>query len=405
MPIKHWFARSLAALLAGATLLGGCDRGQSPGPGPGGAPPAVGVIAVVAQPVPVVAELPGRTAAYLIAEVRPQVSGIVARRAFVEGSDVKAGALLYEIAPAAYAATRDSAVASLARAEANRDAARVKALRHADLVKIDAVSKQANDDAQAAWQLADAEVAVARAAVAKARIDLDYTRVSAPISGRIGRSMVTAGALVTANQASPLATIQQLDPIYVDVTQTTTDLLRLRRELAAGRLQTAGTGSVPVRLVLEDGSVYGKEGRLAFSEVAVDPGTGSVTLRALFPNPNAELLPGMYVRARLTQGVLRDAILVPHAAVTRNPQGKAEVLLVNAENKVEVRVVETAQTQGPHWVVSHGLAAGERVVVEGLQKVRPGMVVAAQPVLAAQPVGAAASTSGGTPAGPGATKH
>ncbi len=400
MPINLSIARSLVALFAGATLLGGCGSGQSPGPGAGGAaPPPVGVLTVVAQPVPMVAELPGRTAAYLIAEVRPQVSGIVARRAFVEGSDIRAGALLYEIAPASYAAALDSAAASLARAEANRDAARVKALRHADLVKIDAISKQANDDAQAAWRLADADVAVARAAVAKARIDLDYTRVSAPISGRIGRSMVTAGALVTANQATPLATIQQLDPIYVDVTQTSTDLLRLRRELAAGRLQRSGTASVPVRLVLEDGSVYGKEGKLAFSEVAVDPGTGSVTLRALFPNPNAELLPGMYVRARLAQGVLRDAILVPHAAVTRNAQGKAEVLLVNAENKVEVRGVEIAQTQDQSWVVSQGLAAGDRVVVEGLQKVRPGMVVEAQPV------GAAASKSGGAPAGPGAAKN
>jgi membrane fusion protein (multidrug efflux system) len=330
-----------------------------------------------------VAELPGRTTPYAIAEVRPQVTGIIAKRAFVEGSEVKAGALLYQIAPATYASALESAKASLARADANREVAQVRAARHADLVKIDAVSKQANDDAQAGLKQAAAEVAAARAAADKAGIDLEFTRVSAPISGRIGRSTVTAGALVTANQATALATIQQLDPIYVDLTQSSTELLRLRRDLEAGRLQRLRDATVPVRLALEDGSVYSGEGKLAFSEVTVDPGTGSVTLRAVFPNPRGELLPGMYVRARLTQGVRKDAIVVPHAAVAHDPRGKAIVMIVNAENKVEARSVELAESLGDSWVVSQGLAAGDRVIVEGLQKIRPGMAVQAQPAGAA----------------------
>jgi membrane fusion protein (multidrug efflux system) len=368
--------------VACALVVAACGGGakQAAGVPP---PPSVGVVTVQPEAVPMVAELPGRTTPYAIAEVRPQVTGIIAKRAFAEGSEVKAGALLYQIAPATYASALESAKASLARADANREAAQVRAARHADLVKIDAVSKQANDDAQAGLKQAAAEVAAARAAADKAGIDLEFTRVSAPISGRIGRSTVTAGALVTANQATALATIQQLDPIYVDLTQSSTELLRLRRDLEAGRLQRLRDATVPVRLALEDGSVYSGEGKLAFSEVTVDPGTGSVTLRAVFPNPRGELLPGMYVRARLTQGVRKDAIVVPHAAVAHDPRGKAIVMIVNAENKVEARSVELAESLGDSWVVSQGLAAGDRVIVEGLQKIRPGMAVQAQPAGAA----------------------
>lgn len=363
--------------LALATLLAGCGD-KPPAAPPGGMPaPAVTVLAVQPESVPVAVELPGRTAPYLVAELRPQVTGIVKERLFKEGSDVQSGQVLYRIDPATYQAAFDSAKASLARAEANQEAARLKAGRHAELVRIEAVSKQANDEAQAAMKQAEAEVGAARAALDKARVDLDFTRVTAPISGRIGRSAVTAGALVTANQAAALATVQQLDPIYVDLTQSSADLLRLRRELEAGRLQRAA--GVPVQLVLEDGSVYGHEGRLAFSEVTVDPATGSVTLRAIFPNPKGELLPGMYVRARLTQGVNRAAILVPHAAIARTPRGEAQAMVVNGEGVVEARIVQAGQSIGDRWVVSEGLAAGDRVIVEGLQKIKPGMPVQAQP--------------------------
>jgi membrane fusion protein (multidrug efflux system) len=305
--------KSLGLVLA-SVLLAGCGSGnQQAGQPAGGAPaaPAVTVISVHTEAVPMVAELPGRTSPYLIAELRPQVTGLVKQRQFTEGGEVKAGQSLYQIDPATYQAAYDSAKASLSRAEANVYAARLKAQRYADLVKIEAVSKQANDDAVAALKQAEADVAAARATTDKARIDLEFTRVVSPISGRIGRSTVTAGALVTANQATALATVQQLDPIYVDLTQSSAEMLRMRRDIEAGRLKRNGGATVPVRLVLEDGSLYGAEGKLAFSEVSVDQGTGSVTLRAVFPNPRGELLPGMYVRARLSQGTQSEAMLVP----------------------------------------------------------------------------------------------
>lgn len=370
-------------MLLSALLLTACGGKTEPGAAPGAAVPAVTVVTVQTESVPVTAELPGRTSPYLVAELRPQVSGIVKQRLFKEGSDVKAGQVLYRIDPATYQAAYDSARANLARAEANLEVARLKAGRYAELVKIEAVSAQANDDAQAAQKQAQAEVGAAKAALDKARVDLDFTRVTSPIAGRIGRSTVTAGALVTANQAAALATVQQLDPIYVDLTQSSTELLGLKRNLDSGKLQRAAGNTVPVKLVLEDGSLYGAEGKLAFSEVTVDQATGSVTLRAVFPNPKGELLPGMYVRARLTQGVNRDAVLVPHAAVSRTPRGEAQVMVVNGEAKVEARSVKAEQSAGDKWVVTGGLAAGDRVIVEGLQKVKPGAPVQAQEAAAA----------------------
>lgn len=368
--------------LAGIMLLAACgEQAAAPG-GPGAqaaqAAQAVTVITVQAERVTRETELPGRTTPFLIAEVRPQVTGIVLERAFEEGSTVRAEQLLYRIDPAPYRAAYDSARAALARAEANLYAARLTADRYAELVKTDAISRQANDDAVAALRQAQADVAAARAALDKAKIDLDYTEVKSPIAGRIGRSAVTPGALVTANQADALAVVRQLDPIYVDLTQSSAELLALRRDLDAGRLQRAADDTVPVRLILEDGSEYGEAGKLEFSEVSVDQSTGSVTLRAVFPNPEERLLPGMYVRARLAQGVQDDAILVPHAAVTHDPRGQAVVMVVGAEDKVEARTVQTAQSLGDKWVVTDGLAAGERIVVEGLQRVRPGVQVQAQ---------------------------
>lgn len=375
-----------AALLMGLSLLAGCDACSKPAaPQASAAPqaPAVTVISVKAEPVEVMAELPGRTAASVIAELRPQVGGIVQQRAFVEGSTVKAGQVLYRIDPASYQAAFDSAKASLARAEANLQSVRLKADRYAGLVKIEAVSKQDNDEAQAALKQAQADVLAAKAAVDKARIDLDHTLVKSPIAGRIGRSAVTQGALVTANQAAALATVQQLDPIYVDLTQSSTEMLRLRRELQSGRLQRAEDARVPVRLLLEDGSEYAAEGTLAFSEVTVDEATGSVTLRASFPNPEGELLPGMYVRARLPQGQRADAVLVPHKALTRDPRGNALVMVVDGDGKVEARTVQVAQSRGDQWVVVGGLQGGERIIIEGLQRARPGTQVQAQDVAAA----------------------
>ncbi len=386
-------------VLLSVFLLAACSGNEQQNTAPGGGDPgapsvtAVTVVTVERGAVAVTTELPGRTSPYLIAELRPQVTGLIKQRLFKEGSEVKAGQVLYQIDPATYQAAFDSAQANLARAEANLYAARLTAGRYAELVKIDAVSQQANDEAVAAQRQAQADIGSAKAVLDKARIDLGFTRVTSPIAGRIGRSTVTPGALVTANQVAALATVQQLDPIYVDLTQSSTELLRMKRDLESGKLQRAGAGGsvVPVQLVLEDGSVYGAEGKLAFSEVTVDQDTGSVTLRAVFPNPKGVLLPGMYVRARMAQGVQDNAILVPHAAVTRDPKGNATVMLVNAESKVEVRVVKTGQSIGGKWVVSEGIAPGDRVIVEGLQKARPGSPVQAQEAAAAAPAAPAAA--------------
>lgn len=367
-----------AAILAAALLLSGCGKKNSAAPPPAG-PPEVGVVTVQPQRVALTTELSGRTAPHLIAEVRPQVGGIILKRLFTEGSDVKAGQVLYQIDPATYQAAFASARASQSRAEANLNSVRLKAGRYSDLIKINAVSQQDNDDAQAALQQAQADVASTKAAVETARINLAYTKVTAPISGRIGRSTVTAGALVTANQPTALATIQQLSQIYVDVTQSTSEMLRLKQNLASGLLKHSGADQARVKLKLENGSDYPLPGTLKFSEVTVDQSTGSITLRAIFPNPKQVLLPGMFVRAILEEGVSEQAILVPQRGVTRDPSGNAMVMVVGAEEKVEPRVIKAVRTVGDKWLVSEGLKAGDRVIVEGIQRVRPGTPVKAVP--------------------------
>lgn len=385
------------AILAIALVLAGCDGGQANGgqAGHGGGAPQVTVLTIQTKPVPVTAELAGRTTAFQIAEVRPQVTGIVKSRAFTEGSEVQAGQVLYQVDSATYEAALESARANLAKAEANLTTTQLKAGRYDELAGIDAVSKQSRDDAQAALKQAQAEVAAARAAVRSAQIDLNHTRVSAPIAGRIGRSTVTAGALVTANQATALATVQQLDPIHVDVTQTSAEMLRLQRDLAEGRLQRAGNGQAKVKLLLEDGSTYPLEGKLQFSELSVDTTSGSVTLRAVFPNPKRQLLPGMYVRAVVEKGVSEQGILVPQAAISRDAKGRATALVLGSDGKVQARMLQTTQSVGEQWLVSSGLKAGDKVIVDGLQKVQPG--AAAQGIeasaSAAAPAASAASAN------------
>ncbi|MBI5557621.1 MAG: efflux RND transporter periplasmic adaptor subunit [Deltaproteobacteria bacterium] len=370
----------LAGVLSAILALAGCGQ-QSSGKGPPapGGPPEVGVVVVTPEAVTLTTELSGRTAPRLIAEVRPQVGGIIQQRLFTEGSDVQAGQLLYQIDPALYRSELAGAKAALARAEANVAPVRLREERYAELVKINAVSRQDFDDTQAALKQAEAEIEAARAALETARINLDYTSVKAPISGRIGRSSVTTGALVTASQAEPLAAIQQLDAMYVDVTQSTAELLRLKRNLASGLLQDGGDAQTRVTLLLEDNTPYPLDGVLKFSEVTVDQGTGSVTLRAVFPNPRHLLLPGMFVRAIVTEGMSSQAILVPQRGVTRNPAGNAMVMVVGAEEKVEPRVIKVVQTVGDSWLVSEGLQAGDRVILEGIQRARPGTVVKAVP--------------------------
>lgn len=366
-----------ATALATALLISGCSPSQGgEHAGPGGAhAPVVEVLAVRTQDVVLTSELAGRTAPYLIAEVRPQVSGLIQARNFTEGGEVTAGQALYQIEAARYESALDSAKANLAKAEANLTSTRLRASRYEELADIEAVSKQARDDAQAALKQAQAEVLSASAQVRSAQIDLSYTRVNAPISGRIGRSSVTPGALVTANQSNTLVTVQQLDPIYVDVTQSSTELMRLQKDLAEGRVKAQGQGNV--KLLLEDGSTYAYAGKLQFSEVSVDPATGTVTLRAVFPNPKRELLPGMYVRAVVEKGVSQQSIVVPQKAVSRDAKGNASVMTVGADGTAQPRPVAIGQSLGNNWLITSGLQGGENVIVEGLQTVQPGMTVQA----------------------------
>ncbi|SEB25639.1 efflux RND transporter periplasmic adaptor subunit [Variovorax sp. YR216] len=358
--------RPVIALLASAMVLAAC--GKSPAP-PGASTTEVGIVTLHAQAVPLQQELAGRTTAALSADVRPQVGGIIKSRKFTEGARVQSGDVLYEIDPASYQATADQARAAWTSAKAAVEAARLKSERYKELLTIQGVSKQDAEDARVAYEQALANVEQTRAAYESARINLDYTKVRAPISGRIGTSSVTAGALVTAGQTTALATIRALDPMYVDLTQSSASLLRLRRALAGSAVQA---GSTTAKLKLEDGTDYVHAGTLQFSEVAVDEATGSVTLRAQFPNPEGTLLPGMYVRAVLDQAVDPKAILAPQQGITRDPKGNATAMVVDAQGQVEVRQVTAERAVGDKWLVTQGLADGDRLIVEGTSKVRSG---------------------------------
>ena len=375
MPRK---SETIAGLLAATLLLGGCgDKDAAPPP-----PPEVAVLTVQPRSIAITDQLPGRTTAYRVAEVRPQVTGIVQRRLFTEGTEVKAGEQLFQIDPGSYRAALSSAEAALKRAEAQAVTARLLEERYAPLIAANAVSKQENDEAIAARARAEADVAAARAQVDGARINVVYTQLLSPINGRIGRALVTEGALVTSGQQAPLATVQQLDPIYVDITQSSTEMLRLQRQLANGELVKDKDNNAEVSLTLEDGTPYAEQGRLKVSEVSVDPSTGSVTLRAVFPNPRRELLPGMFVRAQLTRGLREAAILVPQRGVSHNAKGEATVWIVDGESKVAERKVTADRAINGEWLITAGLDAGDRVVLDGLQKAKPGTVV--KPTAAAE---------------------
>ncbi|CAI2128301.1 efflux RND transporter periplasmic adaptor subunit [Serratia ficaria] len=359
-------------LLCGGLLLTGCKD-----PSTSSAqvrPHPVGVVTLRPQPLAVKTELPGRTSAYRTAEVRPQVSGIILKRQFVEGSDVQAGQSLYQIDPATYQAACDSAQGELQKALANSDIARLTVQRERPLRAKNYVSPQEFDTRVAKARQAEAEVAAARAALESARINLRYTRVLAPIAGRIGKSSVTEGALVDAGQGSALATVQQLDPMYVDATQSSDDFLKLKQAIASGAI-THRAGNVPVSLILGNGQPYRPVGTLEFSDVTVDQTTGSITLRAIIPNPQHILLPGMYVRAEIDQGVQQNALLVPQQGITRNPRGEATALIADAHDRAQLRRVTAAQAIGDKWRVTSGLKAGDRVIVSGLMRLKPGMKV------------------------------
>lgn len=391
--IPAWSALSLLA----AFVLAAC--GQGPGgaqPQGGGAPPPpeVGVVTVATGDVGLVTELPGRLEPSRVAQVRARAAGIVQRRVFREGSDVRAGQVLYRIDAAPYQAANASARAQLARAEANLGQATALAQRYAPLVEANAVSKQEYANAVAAQKQAEADVAAARAAVRTSEINLGYASVTAPISGRIGRSLVTEGALVGQGEATPLAVIQQIDPLYVNFTQSANEVMNLRRALEQGRLKRSGADGAQVRIVLEDGTEHPQPGKLLFADLSVDQATGQVTLRAEVPNPRAMLLPGMYVRVRLEQAKASNAMLLPQQAVTRSPQGDS-VMVVGSDGKVSPRPVKIGGSQRGQWVVLEGLQPGEQVMVDGFQKLRPGAPV--KPV----PWGAAAGP-GGTAAAPAA---
>ncbi|MGA0569172.1 efflux RND transporter periplasmic adaptor subunit [Variovorax sp. VNK109] len=397
--LRH--ATNTALLLLTAALLGACSRGAE-APKAASGPPEVGVITLQTTRQTYTTELTGRTVAFLSADIRPQVGGIIQKRSFTEGANVRAGDVLYQIDPAPFEATLGSAEAALARARATAESAQATARRNAELVKIDAVSQQVNEQSQAAMNQARADVAVAEATVQTARINLGYTRITSPIPGRVAISSVTPGALVTANQTAALTTVQQIDPIYVDVTQTSAEVLRLKRELAAGRLtRSGGADAARMRIVLEDGSLYGREGRLQFAGIAVNPTTGAITLRGTVANPDGLLLPGMYVRAVIEEGVDEQALLVPQQGITRDATGRATALVVGADDKVVRRNVTVDRAVGNRWVVRQGLAAGERVIIEGVQRARVGELVRTVAVQAPEaPRGVGAPAVPGAPSAP-----
>jgi membrane fusion protein (multidrug efflux system) len=353
-------------------LLSGCqntkteNRAQTP---------EVTVVTVTTQKVALTTEIPGRVVAHLVAEIRPKVGGIITKRLFVEGTDVKAGDLLYQIDPAPYQASYNNAKAALRKAEANLVPIKSKAERYKELIAIKGVSQQEYDDARAAQEQAEAEIEANIASVETARINLQDTKVTAPITGSIGKSSITVGALVTASQSTSLATIHQLDPIFVDATQSSANLLRLKHDFAAGRMQKNGYKYSPVKLLLEDGTQYPLEGHLDFSEMTVDSGTGSYIVRMSFSNPKRLIMPGMYVRAIIEQGTAEKAILVSQQAVSRDTKGNPYVLLVDQQNKVQQRIIVVDRTIGDKWFVTSGLNVGDRVIIEGSQKARPGALV------------------------------
>ncbi|WP_436873456.1 multidrug efflux RND transporter periplasmic adaptor subunit AcrA [Kosakonia sacchari] len=368
---------AVVLMLSGSLALTGCD--EKPAQQGAGQMPEVGVVTVKTEPLQITTELPGRTSAYRIAEVRPQVSGIILKRNFTEGSDVEAGVSLYQIDPATYQAAYDSAKGDLAKAQAAANIAQMTVNRYKKLLGTKYISQQDYDTAQADAQQANASVVAAKAAVESARINLAYTKVTSPISGRTGTSTVTEGALVQSGQTTALTTVQQLDPIYVDVTQSSNDFLRLKQEMANGSLKQEN-GKAKVQLVTNDGIQYSQTGTLEFSGVTVDQTTGSITLRAVFPNPDHTLLPGMFVRARLEEGVNPNAMLVPQQGVARTPRGDATVMVVGEGDKVEIRNITATQAIGDKWLVTDGLRTGDRVIITGLQKVKPGAQVKAQEV-------------------------
>jgi membrane fusion protein (multidrug efflux system) len=397
--LKSLLRAGLAA--ASATLvLQACQPAKSAATS--APPPQVSVVTVHRGKVPITMELPGRTSAYLVAQVRARVDGIVLQRPFKEGGDVKAGQRLYQIDPAPYIAALNSATASLQKAQANLVSTAALAERYKGLVASNAVSKQDYDNAVAAQGQAAADVMTGKAAVAMAKINLDYTNVVSPITGRSGVSQVTQGAYVQASAATLLTTVQQIDPIYVDLTQTSVAGLQLRRDLASGQLKVAGPDQAKVTLTLEDGSRYPASGTLEFSDISVNEGTGSVTVRAIFPNPKLILLPGMFVRAQIEEGTADNAMLVPQVGVTHDPQGRAIALVVGADSKVATRTLQLKGTRGDQWIVEGGLTDGDHVIVAGAQKVQPGAVVqaseAAAGALAASPTPAMATGATDTPA-------
>lgn len=354
---------------ASSLALGACSKEAPPAP----QPPAVGVVTLKVESAPLVNELPGRIAAVETAEVRPQIAGIIRRRLFTEGGNVQAGQILYEIEDAPYRAALAQAQGSLANAQAAIRSTSLQAQRYKDLVGINAVSKQEYDDAEASAQQARANVAAQQGAVQAAQVNQGFTRIRAPISGHIGRSLFTPGALVQTGQADPLATIQRTDRVYVDVTQSAAQIIDLKQAMKSGGVSEAD--GARVQLILPNGSAYPIEGRLQFSEVTVDPSSGSVTLRASFANPDGLLLPGMYVRAKLVEGQRSQAILAPQQGITRDARGRATAMVVGKDNKVEAREVETDRAVGDKWIVTSGLKPGDKLIVEGLVNLRPGTVV------------------------------
>ncbi|HOL05913.1 MAG TPA: efflux RND transporter periplasmic adaptor subunit [Syntrophorhabdaceae bacterium] len=354
----------------------GCKGSKTP---PQAGPPEVSVIKIVPEKITLTTELPGRVSSYRIAEVRPQVSGIIQKRLFTEGTNVRSGEVLYQIDPAPYKAAYDNAKSALERAQANLPAIKQRYERYKELITYKAISQQEYDDVEAAFKQAQADINYWKAATEAAQINLGYTKVVAPISGRIGKSYVTEGALVTANQPVALATIQQLDPVYVDIPQSTTELRDLQRRLEEGRIRHEGKDQSKIKLAFEDGSIYPQEGTMEFRDITVDPTTGSVIIRAIFPNKGEKLLPGMFVRAIVKEGVNKNAILVPQQAVSRDPKGNPYVFVIDKEGKAQIRPVILEREVGNRWLIQKGLVQGDQVIIEGIQRIRPGVPVKVTP--------------------------